>query len=59
MNRKAQVATVGNMRNAYKFVFGKHEREIDAYMKMYFKEAECEGVEWTQLARDRKQWRLL
>jgi hypothetical protein len=28
-------------------------------IKMYFKETECEGMDWMHLAQDRDQWRAV
>jgi hypothetical protein len=53
---------VGKMRSAYKILFGKTEeylgrpkRELEDNIKIDFKEAECESVDWIHLAMDMRQ----
>jgi hypothetical protein len=51
-------AQIGDMKNAYKVLVGKHEgrkplgRTLENDIKMDLREIGCEGVDWTCLAHD-------
>jgi hypothetical protein len=38
---------------------GRSRRKCVANIKIYFKETECGGMDWTDLAQDRDQWKAL
>jgi hypothetical protein len=59
---------MGEMRNAYRILVGKPERErplgrprrrwVDNN-KMDLREIGCDGMDWIELAQDRDQWRAV
>jgi hypothetical protein len=68
MRRAGHVARMGEKRNAYRILVGKPEgkrpqgrarrRWIDN-IKMDLRQIGWDGVDWTDMAQDRNQWRAL
>jgi hypothetical protein len=66
MRRAEHVAQIGNNRNAYRILMGKPERKIPLgrsrrrwvdNIDIDLREIEWGGMDWTDLAQGRDQWR--